>query len=1545
MTNTLGALLKKDWDERLEDDKLIIERILILIRNVLQVPTNVRREGRMEDDATVHDQILWVLHKSGMQDLLLYISSSDMEQQYSLHVLEIISLMFREQDPMSLASANLGRSKAEKEADEEALSKARRLEEQKEQAKVKAKMYMRHSRFGGTFTVKNVKSITDRDLIVQKPLSSINDINFDKKKRGVKRAKNRVAPDNLDTVRRSTLPVRLFLKEFCIEFLHSSYNHLMNIVKDALNRQKAQMNDETYYLWAMRFFMMFNRGHELKLELVSETLSRQTFHFLQQQMDNYRDNFEHEKKNRPKYLMWGRRMHLCIRAYQELLYNLVDMEASSNPDIKEAGRVLKASVFYEPEYRELCLQQLSSYNPDRMSKDYLTDLVSTTHVFLKLMEHMSKNKHLIVSKKTKRKVKKSSNKSGQEVGVGGDAAIRENNEQRWEAISSRLSAILQGRGEELPTDIMPFDAASDVSMEDQKVAAMRNIQKSLRNKDPASAVALMRAAREVWPDGDNFGEAGAEPEEEFMALREVLFAELDVEEEAEAVPTESGEVGEEINEEDDEEEEEQERVVSVEQEFNYKAFVFRFAVKNVAMPYGVLFNNYLKNTKDTNHHIVKMFHRIAVDCELPALLFQASIFRVFQQIWRDLKTNPKDPSLRELAKFAKFIVSKFLAVASTNKKVFIELLFWKTSREATEIVEGYGTQTNSNKAKASFWSSEEEERLTTVFGQVMEMEKSGENTDKDGDVLDQIELMFSCENRSRRQIGNKLRELGLIQNMREITKKSLKSSRSWQDDEIDKLKELFEEFKTAENPGARIHEQWKAANMPVRSKNKLCEKIVELGWVEDRSKLGKVRKRNRRPKEGEAGFLNSKSDTDSALDSSSSDNEESGSEEEVVSSSSPSLSVKEALQRLDFEESKTLKWLSETLLEESQDRGEDFDGEDVPLVTVDEEIQSALCKQTVKDAFSSLGLCAPVQGEQFWRVPGDLTVLNLEVRADLLKKVSEGEDIESVFENVDMSQLASVRGFEAMKTVKTKKKKEKRNKWLPFRRPDEETPTVSTPAAKSSTQSKKSKNKSFLESSDEENDPDNNLVENDENADPKDKENLPSPVMKTKAKEKEKDKESPKKPAVNPLDRVKKLDMSKLKKLLNDDSFTGSDESDEENDKDDVEAKNSSDEENMKKNKKAPAKKKQAQKKPAAKRGKAKSSKEEEEINSSDDEDDKPKKKSKPKKKPPPKKKGKKGEVVNSSDDEDNEAKPKRKTPPKKKGKKVVESSSSDEGVVDPTQPSNERIRAESSADDTMDKAPVRKRSNTLDSSSDEGVEDPTQPSGDRIKAATSEDDPEVSRPSSGTKRPTVVDSSEEEEIALVKKADNKKVLDSDSDNDSRRSPSMDSRINDSRLDDSSAKSPTQYVYSPRNGSLNDSRISRKSSFDDSRLSRRSSFDDSRSKSPTQWVYTPKKGSQNDTRKSRSPISSPLSSRSISPLTPASKSSIMSPVVKSTPAGKRLRSDTQTPQSTEKNAKKSRISSPNKSLNLQLSDSSDMHDESPVKKPSKKKAFIESDSE
>ncbi len=48
---------------------------------------------------------------------------------------------------------------------------------------------------------------------------------------------------------------------------------------------------------------------------------------------------------------------------------------------------------------------------------------------------------------------------------------------------------------ELPSDIVPFDAASTVAVEDQKEAAMLNIHQCLRSGQAARALALLRASR------------------------------------------------------------------------------------------------------------------------------------------------------------------------------------------------------------------------------------------------------------------------------------------------------------------------------------------------------------------------------------------------------------------------------------------------------------------------------------------------------------------------------------------------------------------------------------------------------------------------------------------------------------------------------------------------------------------------------------------------------------------------------------------------------------------------------------------------------------------------------------------------------------------------------------------------------------------------------------------------------------------------------------------------------------------------------------------
>ena len=103
------------------------------------------------------------------------------------------------------------------------------------------------------------------------------------------------------------------------------------------DRRLSRTTRPTYYLGAMEFI----REENFRISLVTETMSRHTFLYIHQQIDNYRENFEHEKKNKPKYLMWERRMHLAIKVYQELLLyhlTLVHMEGSKDDAVREAAR-------------------------------------------------------------------------------------------------------------------------------------------------------------------------------------------------------------------------------------------------------------------------------------------------------------------------------------------------------------------------------------------------------------------------------------------------------------------------------------------------------------------------------------------------------------------------------------------------------------------------------------------------------------------------------------------------------------------------------------------------------------------------------------------------------------------------------------------------------------------------------------------------------------------------------------------------------------------------------------------------------------------------------------------------------------------------------------------------------------------------------------------------------------------------------------------------------------------------------------------------------
>ncbi len=94
----------------------------------------------------------------------------------------------------------------------------------------------------------------------------IGQVDLDLGKKVRRKPRNRKPLIEREMHRRSILSVQLYLQGFCWQFLRNCYNPLMNAARGAILRQSTQANDETYYLWAMRFFMAFCRLYKFRPE-------------------------------------------------------------------------------------------------------------------------------------------------------------------------------------------------------------------------------------------------------------------------------------------------------------------------------------------------------------------------------------------------------------------------------------------------------------------------------------------------------------------------------------------------------------------------------------------------------------------------------------------------------------------------------------------------------------------------------------------------------------------------------------------------------------------------------------------------------------------------------------------------------------------------------------------------------------------------------------------------------------------------------------------------------------------------------------------------------------------------------------------------------------------------------------------------------------------------------------------------------------------------------------------------------------------------------
>ncbi|XP_070596659.1 protein timeless homolog [Erythrolamprus reginae] len=974
LSEKLYELLQLDWEQRQEEDNLLIERILLLVRNVLHVPADPDEEKNIDDDANIHDRVLWAMHISGMDDLLKFLASSPSEQQWSLHVLEIISLMFRDQNPELLAATGQTRSAKEQSVDVAELEVLR----QKEQAEKKTRVFQRssrHSRFGGCYVIQGLKAIGDRDVVMHKGLHNVKNYSHDLSK-DVRRVPKRqqLASDGEGLPRRSALNVRRFLQEFCVEFLENCYNRLMYLVKDHLLREKAQQHDETYYLWALAFFMAFNRASSFQPQLVSETVGVRTFHFIERSLTNYYEMSIVDKKD---ITSWSKRMHLALKAYQELLMTMHEMDRSQEEAVRNSSHILKNNIFYVMEYRELFLTLFRKFDEKKQPRSFLRDLVETTHLYLKMLEKFCKGrKNLVVQNKKCRRKKKSKTHSG---GSGVQPQTPEELEEVWPKLVEQIDKCIKGF-ESPPEDVIPFDAASEVPLEDQRAEAMTRIQDSLLTGQAPEALSLLRSAREVWPEGDVFGSSTVDPVEEMELLKQILFANLP--RQAATEPDEPEEAAE-----DEEVAEEELASVQVsEKEFSFLDYVKRFASANVVKAYFLLFKNYQQNSPHTNHCVVKMLHRIAYDLKMEALLFQLSVFCLFNRLLSD----PAAGAYKELVTFAKYIVGKFFALASINKKAYMELLFWKSTAVVREMTEGYTVlqeDGSSNSNKASHWTEEEEEELQELYHKYKEVE--GE------DVLDNIVSHIGSHHQGRKRVARKLVQLGLVSSVRDFPPVR-KGTRIvlWTEEQELELRRLFEEFQDSDDILSNVMRHITVK----RSKARIIEKILSMGLVSERKELYKKRKhksglvRSKKasfPKDSEVPDLDEVDDEDEEekddLDSEEEEEDEpakedGGNEKDQKSWSKWSKKMGEdasdrklvqSLRQEGF--AGPLLWLQNCLNRTAAARGEDGCAQPVPLVPLTEESEDAMEHKDFQELLWKLGVRSPAnEQESFWRIPARL---------------------------------------------------------------------------------------------------------------------------------------------------------------------------------------------------------------------------------------------------------------------------------------------------------------------------------------------------------------------------------------------------------------------------------------------------------------------------------------------------------------------------------------------------------------------------------------------
>ncbi|XP_019855568.1 PREDICTED: protein timeless homolog isoform X1 [Amphimedon queenslandica] len=795
----------------------------------------------------------------------------------------------------------------------------------------------RHSNFGGVY----ITTSSGKKSICYRPLLGFSDNSFDieNRPRHTRIPKNRKFLVTDCQSRPSTYSIRVVLQNICAQVLDYCFNVLMRVVKDTIKRQHSMESVETFYLWAMRFFMEFSRLQNFRVDIVSESLQLPTVHQVLQLIARY---YEHtctcmKKRERLAAIQWGQRLHYAVSAYKELLLHVQEMIQSKDDTVVQSSKVILRDLLYHPEYRDVFLMVLQIYNQAIMPRSFLQDVIEMTHVYLRLVKLCFKqNGQLFIQKKMEQTTAKKKTNSQQ-------PPTEDQLMEMWESLESEIQHVITNTAgaSELPS---PFDGASDTPIEEQKIEVMKNIHKNLKTQNIREAVLMMKAACEVWPD-DIFGSNMVSPSKEISVLKEIFFNPLSVIVSFFHLVTTGHEY------EEEEERSVQENVTSIGLEMDLNRFTAAFANDKIVQVYSLALANYKSNTDGLNHAIIKMLHTISIKHEMMPMLFQMSLFRIFS----DILDEPPLPRYRELQEFSSRVVADFFILSQQNAMMFAELLIWKTCEDCYELQEGYGAIQRKRHLKESrnVWTREQENELSSLY------EQFKNETDIVGCILDALP---SEQCRTRGIIVSKLVSKGLVSSSKELHENKT-NKEPWSEEEVSTLKSLWQ---PSDNITLSIEQL--SCSFPGRDIRDIKKQLQNLGLVQPSS-------RKRKCQENEVISL------------------ETEPREDIKKKKGKKGNVDTLVQAIHANGySNQLAWLSTYINDEAKDRELDSEWEELCIVPVEQSIAEALETTVFNKLMISIDLMPPSEQEIYWRIPSSMSPQNLQTIAESLNAPQRDTD-------------------------------------------------------------------------------------------------------------------------------------------------------------------------------------------------------------------------------------------------------------------------------------------------------------------------------------------------------------------------------------------------------------------------------------------------------------------------------------------------------------------------------------------------------------------------